>query len=38
MTWTSTGVPGDSLDRALDALEQYATTVIAPQRQGAPST
>jgi probable F420-dependent oxidoreductase len=38
VTWTSTGVPGESLDRALDALEQYATTVIAPQRQGAPST
>lgn len=31
VTWTSTGVPGDSLDAALDALERYATTVIAPQ-------
>ena len=34
VTWTSIGVPGDSLDRALEALEQYATTVIAPQRGG----
>jgi probable F420-dependent oxidoreductase len=34
VTWTSTSVPGDSLDQALEALEQYATTVIAPQRQG----
>ncbi|HEX6424516.1 MAG TPA: LLM class F420-dependent oxidoreductase [Acidimicrobiales bacterium] len=31
VTWTSTSIPGDSLDRALEALEQYATTVIAPQ-------
>jgi alkanesulfonate monooxygenase SsuD/methylene tetrahydromethanopterin reductase-like flavin-dependent oxidoreductase (luciferase family) len=37
VTWTSTGVPGDSLDHALEALEQYAAGVIAPQRsQGAP--
>jgi probable F420-dependent oxidoreductase len=35
VTWTSTGVPGDSLDRAVDALEQYAATVIG---QGAPGT
>ena len=28
-TWTGTSVPGDSLAHALDALEQYATTVIA---------
>ncbi|HEX6419138.1 MAG TPA: LLM class F420-dependent oxidoreductase, partial [Acidimicrobiales bacterium] len=34
VTWTSTGLPGDSLDRALEALEQYAATVIAPQRAG----
>jgi hypothetical protein len=34
VTWTSTGVPGTSLDRALEALEQYAATVIAPQRHG----
>jgi probable F420-dependent oxidoreductase len=34
VTWTSVGVPGASLDRALEALEHYATTVIAPQRQG----
>jgi probable F420-dependent oxidoreductase len=32
VTWTSTSVPGDGLEGALDALEQYATTVIAPQR------
>jgi probable F420-dependent oxidoreductase len=35
VTWTSTGVPGDSLDRAVEALEQYAATVI---DQGAPRT
>jgi alkanesulfonate monooxygenase SsuD/methylene tetrahydromethanopterin reductase-like flavin-dependent oxidoreductase (luciferase family) len=29
VTWTSTGVPGDSLDHALEALEEYATTVVA---------
>ena len=34
VTWTGTSTPGDSLDRALEALEQYATTVIAPQRRG----
>lgn len=32
VTWTSTGLPGDSLAHALEALEQYATGVIAPQR------
>jgi hypothetical protein len=32
VTWAGTSVPGDSLDHALEALEQYATTVIAPQR------
>ena len=32
VTWTSIGVPGDGLDRALEALEQYATGVIAPSR------
>jgi probable F420-dependent oxidoreductase len=32
VTWTSTSVPGDSLAHALEALEQYATGVIAPQR------
>jgi hypothetical protein len=37
VTWASTSVPGDSLAHALDALEHYATTVIAPLRaQGAP--
>ncbi|MBN2623877.1 MAG: LLM class F420-dependent oxidoreductase [Acidimicrobiales bacterium] len=34
VTWTSTGLPGHSLDAALEALERYATTVIAPQRVG----
>jgi probable F420-dependent oxidoreductase len=34
VTWTSTGVPGDSIDRALEALEQYATAVIGPLRRG----
>jgi probable F420-dependent oxidoreductase len=34
VTWTNTSVPGDSLAAALDGLEQYATTVIAPQRVG----
>jgi probable F420-dependent oxidoreductase len=32
VTWTSTSVPGDSLERALEALEQYAAGVIAPGR------
>jgi probable F420-dependent oxidoreductase len=32
VTWTSTSVPGDSLARALDALEEYAAGVIAPSR------
>ena len=30
VTWTSTGVPGDSLAQALEALGQYAEGVIAP--------
>lgn len=34
VTWTSTSVPGDSLGRALEALEEYATTVITPQDAG----
>jgi probable F420-dependent oxidoreductase len=34
VTWTSTSVPGDGLARAVEALEQYAATVIAPQRAG----
>jgi probable F420-dependent oxidoreductase len=33
VTWTSTSVPGDSIDQALEALEQYVTEVVAPQRQ-----
>jgi probable F420-dependent oxidoreductase len=32
VTWGHIGVPGDSLAHALDALEQYGTTVIAPMR------
>jgi len=34
VTWTSTGIPGDSLDHALEVLEEYATTVIAPMAAG----
>jgi probable F420-dependent oxidoreductase len=34
VTWTSTSVPGDSLAAALDGLEQYATGVLSPLRQG----
>lgn len=33
VTWTSTNVPGDSLGHALEALEHYAKTVIAPPRR-----
>lgn len=33
VTWAGTGVPGDSLGRALEALEQYGETVIAPSRR-----
>jgi probable F420-dependent oxidoreductase len=33
VTWTGTGVPGDTLPHALDALEHYATTVIDPLRK-----
>jgi len=28
VTWNTTGVPGDSLDRAVEALERYGTEVI----------
>jgi hypothetical protein len=35
VTWTSTSVPGDGLDRALEALERYADAVIAPQAAAA---
>jgi probable F420-dependent oxidoreductase len=34
VTWTSTGVPGDTLDHALEVLELYATTVIEPLGHG----
>jgi len=34
VTWAHTGVPGDSLGHALEALEQYGETVISPQRGG----
>ena len=30
VTWNSTSVPGDSLDRAIEALERYGDEVIAP--------
>ena len=32
VTWGHIGVPGDSLDHTLEALEQYGETVIAPSR------
>lgn len=32
VTWTATTVPGQGLDAALEALEHYATEVIAPLR------
>jgi probable F420-dependent oxidoreductase len=32
VTWNCVGVPGASLDRALDAMEQYGTEVIARDR------
>jgi probable F420-dependent oxidoreductase len=31
VTWNSTGVPGDSLDRAVEALERYGAEVISKQ-------
>jgi probable F420-dependent oxidoreductase len=33
VTWAHTGVPGDSLPHALEALERYGETVIAPSRR-----
>ena len=32
VTWNSTSVPGESLDRAIEAVEQYGREVIAPGR------
>jgi probable F420-dependent oxidoreductase len=32
VTWAHTSVPGDSLQHALEALEQYGETIIAPTR------
>jgi probable F420-dependent oxidoreductase len=32
VTWAHAGVPGDSLAHALEALQQYGETVIAPSR------
>ncbi|MGA2521014.1 MAG: LLM class F420-dependent oxidoreductase [Acidimicrobiales bacterium] len=32
VTWAHTGMPGDSLARALEGLHQYGETVIAPSR------
>lgn len=34
VTWAHTGVPGDSLEHALESLVQYGETVIAPHRAG----
>ena len=34
VTWSSTGVPGDSVDAAVEALERYGGEVIAPLRAG----
>lgn len=31
ITWTSTGVPADSVDHAIEAIERYGTEVIAAQ-------
>jgi hypothetical protein len=32
VTWGHIGVPGDSLAHALETLQQYGETVIAPQQ------
>jgi hypothetical protein len=32
VTWAHSSVPGDSLSHALEALQQYGETVIAPSR------
>ena len=32
VTWAHTSLPGDSLAHALETLEQYGETVIAPSR------
>jgi probable F420-dependent oxidoreductase len=32
VTWCGTGVPGDGIDRAVEALEQFGETVIRPLR------
>ncbi|HLI73382.1 MAG TPA: LLM class F420-dependent oxidoreductase [Acidimicrobiales bacterium] len=32
VTWAHTSVPGDSLEHALEALEQYGEAIIAPSR------
>ena len=29
VTWNSVGMPGDSVDHAIECLEQYGTEVIA---------
>jgi len=34
VTWSDAGVPGDSLDGAIEALERFGETVIAPYRAG----
>ena len=32
VTWSDVGVPGDSLDRAIEALERFGRDVIEPMR------
>ena len=34
MTWNGVGIPGDSLEHALETLERYGEQVIGPSRQG----
>jgi hypothetical protein len=33
VTWASVSLPGDSLDHAVEAIEQYGAEVIAPLRR-----
>ncbi|MDA8047933.1 MAG: LLM class F420-dependent oxidoreductase [Actinomycetota bacterium] len=32
ITWTNASIPGDSIDRAIEAIERYGSEVIAPTR------
>ncbi len=34
VTWASVTLPGDSIDRSVEALQRYGTEVIAPSRAG----